>query len=98
MSEPWDKCRQMMEDIRGRVEPNYTDEYEVGQTVWIHAGGKDNPLHEGKIVHKFKLEGWYYQTHYVVEILTHIDPILEVRNWFSLSPDAVGPINLWRQK
>jgi hypothetical protein len=52
-------------------------------------------LHEGKVVAILNLEGWIYP-HYVVELQTGIDPILEVRDGFTLS-DGRGPIGMWRR-
>ena len=58
----------------------HTD-WKIDDTAWIHIGGPDNPLHEGKIVHIFELPHWAPgMKHYVVEIDTHIDPLLEVRS------------------
>jgi hypothetical protein len=70
------------------------EEYEVGRKVWIHNGGKDNPLVEAEIVHKFKLD--WGSMNYVLEIPTPVDPILVVRDWFSISEDG-KTLNIWRK-
>jgi len=38
----------------------------------------------------------YYFEHYVIEIPTGIDPLIEVRAYESISSTAKGPINLFR--
>lgn len=53
-------------------------EYNVGDDVGIHIGS--GRLSKGKVVHKFSLAGWLFPYHYVIEVPTHIDPILEVRD------------------
>ena len=67
--------------------------YNIKDTVWIHLG--EHSLVEGKIEHMFTLS--HGQQLYVIEIPTHIDPVYEVREWETMSPDAIGPINMFRQ-
>jgi hypothetical protein len=67
-------------------------EYEVGREVWICIG-KTATIVKGTIVHKFPM---YNMTQYVVEIMTHIDPVLEVRNWFTISEDGKN-LNIWNR-
>jgi hypothetical protein len=70
-----------------------TDDYEIGTPLWCHLGGADNPLVEGKLVHKFNLYG---PTLYVIEFSTHIDPIYEVRDWMTVSDNGKA-INMWKK-
>lgn len=70
--------------------------FNIGDDAWIHTGGKNNPLVRGKVVHIFSLPGWAYRHHYVVEIDTPVDPMLYVRDDFSMSDDANKPVGFWR--
>jgi hypothetical protein len=73
-------------------------EYNIKDTVWIHIG--ERTLTQGRIVDIFDLthleEGPYEDELYVVEIPTGIDNTYEVRTYEQLSPDATGPIALFR--
>lgn len=51
----------------------------------------------GKIVHIFNLPNDEAER-YVIEIDTPIDPVYEVREYETISPDANGPINLFRNR
>lgn len=62
---------------------------ELGQYVWFANGTKS--LVCGKVVHIFRLE--YGPEHYVIEVETDIDPYYEVRDWFTISFTAKGPLN-----
>ena len=67
-----------------------------GSSVWVHNGGKGNPLVKGTIVKKVKMDG-YQDKHYIIAIETGIDPLLLVRDHWSISPDHKGPINMYRR-
>ena len=73
-------------------------EYNIKDIVWIHIG--ERTLTQGRIVDIFDLthldEGPYEDELYVVEIPTGIDNTYEVRTYEQLSPDATGPIGLFR--
>lgn len=74
-------------------------EYQVNDTAWIHLNGEK--LFEGRVIKKFTLEEAGYSPDlifYVVEVATLVDPILEIRNWFTMSEDKLGPIGVWRDK
>lgn len=58
--------------------------------------GRENLL-EGKVVAVLNLEGYSFE-HYVIEVDTHIDPVLEVRNGHTISDCAEGPLGLWRKR
>jgi len=74
-------------------------EYNIKDTVWIHIG--ERTLTEGRIVDIFDLEH-LEEGHskdnelYVIELKSGIDDIYEVRSYEQISPDATGPIGLFR--
>ena len=75
-------------------------EYNIKQKVWIHLG--ERSLVEGRVVEIIDLvhlkEGHTEDNElYIIEIETSIDPIYEVRSWEQISPEAKGPINLFRK-
>ena len=63
----------------------------LGDTVWIAIGA--DHLIESKVVHIFEHFG---KKQYVCEYPTHIDPVLEVRDWLSVSLDGKS-LNLWKR-
>jgi len=72
-------------------------EYNIKDKVWIHLGERN--LVEGRVVDIFDLHHVGYskdREFYVIEIQTGIDNIFEVRDFEQISPDAKGPINLFR--
>ena len=74
-------------------------EFNIKDKVWIHLG--ERKLAEGRVVEVIDLvhlkEGHSPDRElYVIEIKTGIDDIYEVRTWDQISPDARGPINLFR--
>jgi hypothetical protein len=76
------------------------NEYEIKDKVWIHIG--ERKLSEGRVVEIIDLEH-LDEGHdpknelYVIELKTGIDDIYEVRTFEQISPDAKGPINLFRK-
>lgn len=75
-------------------------EYNIKDKVWIHMG--ESKLVEGRVVEIIDLqhlnEGHSPDNElYVVEIKTGIDDVYEVRNFDQISPDAKGPINMFRK-
>ena len=71
--------------------------YAVGDTVWIYGVARTaNKLTEGKIIHEFIPEG-YTEQQYVVSVPTSIEPLLEVRDWGTISEDSTGPIWTMRE-
>lgn len=74
-------------------------EYNLKQKVWIHIG--ERSLVEGRVVEIIDLvhlkEGHSEDNElYIIELSTGIEDIYEVRSWEQISPDAKGPINLFR--
>lgn len=75
-------------------------EFNIKDKVWIHIG--EPKLAEGRIVEIITLDHLNEnypagKELYVIEILTGIDPIYEVREFETISPDAKGPIMCYRQ-
>jgi hypothetical protein len=75
-------------------------EYAIKSKVWIHIG--ERKLVEGRVVEVIDLEH-LIEGHipnrelYIFELKTGIDDIYEVRDFEQISPDAAGPINLFRK-
>jgi hypothetical protein len=68
--------------------------YEIGDTVWIY-GISIKPVKstQGKIIHKFTLEHAGYNEdiiHYVVEVPSEIENLIEVRTWATISQTKDG--------
>lgn len=75
-------------------------EYNIKDKVWIHIG--ERKLVEGRVVEVIDLEhlGEGHSPErelYIIELKTGIDDIYEVRDFDQISPDAKGPINLFRK-
>lgn len=74
--------------------------YKVGDTVWVYGIGRSNvkPT-QGKIIKVLDLSnaGYSVGDHYVIEIPTHIEPLLEIRTWHNISQDEKGPIGSFRE-
>jgi len=74
-------------------------EYAIKDQVWIHIGEK--ALVQGRVVEIIDLthlnEGHLAINElYVIEVEAGIDNVYECRPFDLISPDAVGPINLFR--
>lgn len=74
-------------------------EYKLKEKVWIHLG--ERTLTEGRVVEIIDLvhlkEGHSPDRElYIIELKTGIDDVYEVRDFSQISPDAKGPINLFR--
>ena len=73
-------------------------QYAVGDTVWIYGINRSNikPA-QGTVIKAIDLSGaGYTYEHYVIEVPTHIEPLLEVRSWHNISQDAQGPVGSLR--
>ena len=74
--------------------------YNVGDTVWIYGINRSNVKpSKGKVIKVVDLSDAGYTTgdHYVIEIPTHIEPLLEVRTWENISQDEKGPVGSLRE-
>lgn len=75
-------------------------EYNIKDKVWIHIG--ERKLVEGRVVEIIDLEH-LKEGHspdrelYIIELKTGIEDVYEVRSFEEISPDAAGPINLFRK-
>jgi hypothetical protein len=70
--------------------------YAVGDTVWIYGVRRANDKStQGTVVKAFNIEG-YVDTHYVIEIPTEIEPLLEVRTWHTISQTQDGHVGSLR--
>ena len=77
------------------------NEYVTRDKVWIHIGERN--LVEGRVVDVIDLvhlkEGHSGDNElYIIEIKTGIEDVYEVRTFDQISPDARGPINLFRKQ
>lgn len=70
--------------------------YNVGDTVWIYGINKPNTPVKGNVVKSFDISG-YEGTHYIVAVPTHIEDLLEIRTWETISQDEHGPIGMFRE-
>ena len=72
--------------------------YKVGDTVWIYGINRSNvkPT-KGTVIKTVDLSGaGYTYEHYVIEIPSHIEPLLEIRTWHNISQDELGPVGSLR--
>lgn len=74
--------------------------YKVGDTVWIYGVNRSNvkPT-QGKVIKVVDLSdaGYAIGDHYIIEVPTHIEPLLEVRTWHNISQDEQGPVGSFRE-
>lgn len=73
--------------------------YNIGDPVWIYGISRSNvkPV-AGTVIKAVDLSGaGYTYEHYIIEIPTHIEPILEIRTWHNISQDAKGPVGSLRE-
>ena len=72
--------------------------YKIGDTVWIYGINRSNvkPV-AGTVIKAVDLSGaGYNYEHYIIEVPTHIEPLLEVRTWHNISQDEKGPVGSLR--
>lgn len=72
--------------------------YNIGDDVWIYGITISNKITKGKVIASIDLskEG-YEELHYIIEIPTHIESLLEIRTWHTMSQDELGPIGSIRE-
>jgi hypothetical protein len=74
-------------------------QYAVDDAVWIYGINRSNtkPV-QGKVIKIVDLNDARYSVgdHYIIEVPTHIEPILEIRTWHSISQDEKGPVGSLR--
>jgi hypothetical protein len=69
--------------------------YAVGDTVWIYGINRDNNRSiQGTVIKVFTIEYGNYnkEPHYLVEVPTEIEPLLEVRTWHTISQTKDGHV------
>jgi hypothetical protein len=71
-------------------------ELSVGDLCWCYVGNHKGKLSKGKVVHILNLKGWPCK-HYVIEIPTGVEPLLEIRDGLTVSDRAKGPIGFLRR-
>lgn len=73
--------------------------YNVGDDVWVYGITPANKITKGTVVASIDLsaEGFGETPHYVIGIPTHIETLLEIRTWHTMSQDAQGPIGSLRE-
>jgi len=74
-------------------------EYNIGDTVWIYGITPANKLTQGTIVKAINLRDQGYGTdlHYIIDVPTHIESLLEIRTWQTISQDKHGPVGSLRE-
>lgn len=83
------------------LEKNMTikKKYEVGDAVWIYGINRSNvkPA-KGTVIKVVDLSdsGYSIGPHYIIEVPTHIEPLLEIRTWENMSQDEKGPVGALR--
>lgn len=69
--------------------------YAVGDTVWIYGINRlDNKSVQGTVIKVFTIDYGNYnkEPHYLVEVPTEIEPLLEVRTWHTISQTKDGHV------
>jgi hypothetical protein len=75
-------------------------EYAVGDIVWIYGINRSNVKPAGgKVIKVIDLRdaGYTLGNHYIIEVPSHIEPLLEIRTWHNISQDATGPVGSLRE-
>jgi hypothetical protein len=60
-------------------------EYRVGDEAWIFGVGRGSDMTKGRVIAALELPGYSFKN-YVIEIDTHIDPLLEIRSAMTMRP------------
>jgi hypothetical protein len=74
--------------------------YNVGDTVWIYGISRDNiKSAQGTVIKKFTIDYKNYnnEPHYLIEVPTEIEPLLEVRTWHTISQTKDGHVGSIRE-
>ena len=74
--------------------------YAVGDTVWIYGVNRDNNRSvQVTVIKVFTIDYSNYnkEPHYLVEIPTEIEPLLEVRTWHTISQSKDGHVGSVRE-
>ena len=74
--------------------------YNVGDTVWIYGISKNNiKSTQGTVIKKFTIdyESYNNEPHYLIEVPTEIEALLEVRTWHTISQTKDGHVGAVRE-
>jgi hypothetical protein len=74
--------------------------YAVGDTVWVYGISRSHQkLTQGKVIKIFDLSdcGYDKEPHYMIQIPSPIEPLLEIRTWHTISQDNKGPVGSYRE-
>jgi hypothetical protein len=73
-------------------------EYNIGDTVWIYGVGNNTRPTKGTVVKSLTIdyEGFDQEPHYIIAVPTHIEYLMEVRTWHTISQDENGPVGSLR--
>jgi hypothetical protein len=74
--------------------------YNVGDTVWIYGVNRINPKStQATVIKVFTIDYGNYnnEPHYLLEIPTEIEPLLEVRTWHTISQTCDGHVGSLRE-
>jgi hypothetical protein len=78
---------------------NIKKKYNIGDPAWIYGINRSNvkPV-QGKVIKVLDLsDAGYTAEHYIIEVPTHIESLLEVRTWHNISQDEKGPVGSLRE-
>jgi len=76
---------------------NAKKHYNIGDDVWIFGITVENKITKGKVIAAVDLStAGFIEPHYIISIPTHIEPLLEIRTWQTMSQDENGPIGSLR--
>lgn len=72
--------------------------YTVGDTVWIAGISRNSTrLTQGTVIRELDLsEKGFSDKQYIISIPSPVEPLLEIRNWQTISEDAHGPVGGFR--
>jgi hypothetical protein len=75
--------------------------YNIGDIVWIYGINRNNiKSTQGIVIKKFTIDYKNYnneEPHYLIEVPTEIEPLLEVRTWHTISQTKDGHVGSIRE-
>jgi hypothetical protein len=74
--------------------------YNIGDIVWIYGISKNNiKSTQGTVIKRFTIDYKNYnnEPHYLIEVPTEIEPLLEVRTWHTISQTKDGHVGSIRE-
>lgn len=68
--------------------------YNIGDTVWIYGITAANKITKGRVIATVDLsdKGYGNDLHYIIDVPSHIESLLEIRTWQTISQDENGPV------